>query len=72
MLIQIIARENILCNGKVMDDVSLACMDGIKYSKVYEILKTDNYEEDLTTIAMFFEEECKTLFNPQYEITERE
>ncbi len=72
MLVQIIAREEIQCNGKMLDDVSLACMSGIKYSKVYEIPRTDNYEEDLTAIAMSFEEECKKLVNPQYDIVERE
>ena len=64
MFVQIIARADILCNGKVPDDVSLTCMDGIRYSNVYEIPKTDNYEEDLTAIAVSFEEECKKLFNP--------
>ena len=35
--------------------------------KALEIAK-----EDLTAIAMSFEEECKKLVNPQYDIVERE
>jgi len=72
MLVQIIARADIQCNGKLQDDVSLECMDGIRYSKVYEIPKTDSYEEDLTAIVMAFEGECNMLFSPQYEIIEIE
>ncbi len=68
MVVQIIARENILRNGRRMDDVGLFCLDGIKYSKVFVFEETDGYKTKLDTVVSSFKKECRSLRNPQYEI----
>lgn len=72
MFVQIIARVQLKRDGKMMSDGELIRLDGMRRSQVYELEKTDDYEDKLHLIADSFEEECKTLHEPHYEIVEWE